>query len=80
VVEDVHIQQFARFDDLARDGDVFGGGGGVARGVVVGDNDRRRVLLQRFPRPSIRASQLPTGNLSVASEFERSPNRELHLR
>lgn len=45
MVEYVRTQQLACFYDLVRDGDVFRGGGGVARGVVVGDDDGG-VLLQ----------------------------------
>ena len=43
MVEYVNIQQLAGFDNLPGDVDIFRGGGGVARWVVVSYDDCRRV-------------------------------------
>lgn len=41
VVQDLDADDAAGFDELAGGLEVFGGGGGVARGMVVGDDDGR---------------------------------------
>ncbi len=48
VVEDADVEQLAGLDQFGRDRHVLGRGRRVAGGVVVRDDDRRRVLLQRF--------------------------------
>ena len=48
MVEHIYAEELAGVHDLTGDGDIFRGGRGVARGVVVGDDDRGGVLFERF--------------------------------
>lgn len=50
MIEDVDVQQLAALDDFAGHDDVFRGGRGIARGVVVRDNEGGAVLPKRVAK------------------------------
>src|SRR4051812_41473039 len=48
VIEDFDVEDLPGFDEFAGDGDIVGGRGGIAGGVVVGDNEGGRILTYRL--------------------------------
>ena len=77
MVEHIYAEELAGVHDLPRDGDVFGGGSRVARGVVVGNDDRGGVLFERFFEDEALRESCNVGRKSDSHEESSKGLREV---